>query len=244
MSKWGLCFFFFFSSPFLYFFFLPYRWQSGALIRYKYLLKKYFKAIANIIQRVCSALHARRIILCFYPKRCIACGGRRDERAADESSGWAARKENGCAPAYVCACSARVYGDGRQRNYIGSSRRLYYTYTYTRDGLSRITDALTSIGEIFYLLPLCPPPNRCNITLRARTVPIAVHYYAVVVYTILTLSIFRFISQRNRTVCSGGTYTMPKIIGVRTDVSRRLHNSFSSSLNPITQPIKVPSASQ
>lgn len=51
MSKWGLCLFFFFLSFFYLFFFL-YQWQSGALIRYKYLLKKYFKATTHTVDNI------------------------------------------------------------------------------------------------------------------------------------------------------------------------------------------------
>lgn len=52
--------------------------------------------------------------------------------------------------------------DGQQRNYIRSSRRLYII---THRSFSRITDALTSIGEIFYLLPLICPAKRYIIIL-------------------------------------------------------------------------------
>lgn len=54
--------------------------------------------------------------------------------------------------------------DGQQRNYIRSSRRLYII---TYRSFSRITDALTSIGEIFYLLPLICPTKRYNISRRS-----------------------------------------------------------------------------
>jgi len=55
--------------------------------------------------------------------------------------------------------------DGQQRNYIRSSRRLYIIITYR--SFTRITDALTSIGEIFYLLLLICPTKRYNISRRS-----------------------------------------------------------------------------
>jgi hypothetical protein len=54
MSKWGLCFFFlsFFYIFFILFLLSSYQWQSGALIRYKYLLKKYFKATTHTLDNI------------------------------------------------------------------------------------------------------------------------------------------------------------------------------------------------
>lgn len=112
-----------------------YQRQSGALIRYRYLLKKKNK----------KYIYTHWIILCFfYPKRCVekrkyTCRGREQ------------------------LYSIFIYNSSSSRrpaiqNYIRSSRRLYYTRARVHTvSFFRITDALTSIGEnILFITTLCP----------------------------------------------------------------------------------------